>query len=263
MDFFDKFKELLPDFFGKKKVAGVKGEKPEIEAIVREMLFHLESHHKETYHHSRRVAVYSVLMGKGLGIKGEDLGTLYYGSLLHDIGKLEVDADILHNRRNLWQKILGEPAALSEEQIQEIRNHSFTGYNLLVERGFKEAVAEIALYHHGNKGGYPEQKLLESIEKDDMLLSIGALSTLAQEDGYIPPLHEIVAVADTFDAITGHRDYQKQGSVEEGLEILQEGKDKKYCAVCVDTLAEVLDDNKDLVEALQLYSLTEPLEFFS
>ena len=70
-------------------------------------------------------------------------------------------------------------------------------------------------------------------------------------------------MADTFDAITGPRDHQKQRPKEDALEVLRNGIGTEYDERCVAALEDVIAKNEDIVESLQLHSLTEPLEFFS
>lgn len=284
-------KKIRETFSGKKKVAGVT-ESPEIEAQIHELLLRLKSHHKETYHHSRRVANYSVLMAKRLGITDSELSDLYYGAILHDIGKLEVPQTILNKKRTfrdllsdirqleIWEEILTnerpprkivkeslreaveKPAPLTDAEIASIKSHPVEGYLILKEAQLPEAIAEIALYHHKIKNNYPTNRTLAGLEKEDYP-TIEELLERGEEEGYRPLISEIVATADTFDAITGQRNYRKQRSKEEALRIIQAGKGTLFDPYCVEALEDVLDSNKDLVESLQLYSLTESLEFFS
>lgn len=258
--------ELVGKLSGRKNVAGVV-ESPKIEVIVQELLMVLEAHDENTYHHSRRVANYSVHMAKRLGITGDELCSLYYGALLHDIGKLDVPQEILKNRRTLWQRLKGEEAKLTDEQIEIIRKHSTKGYERLIKLGVKDKIAEISLYHHKNQEeGYPSDDVLAWFDKEDYP-SVPALKALAgeeeEEEEYMLPLAEVVSVADTFDAITGLRNYQKQRPKEDALEILRDGIGTEYDGRCVAALEDVIDKNEDIIETLHLYSLTEPLEFFS
>ena len=255
------FRAVLDRFLGRKKAAS---ESPEIETIVQELLMLLESHDKETYHHSRRVANYAVLMAQRLGITGERLCSLYYGASLHDIGKLDIPKEILTNRRTLRQRLRGVEAALTGEQIETIKNHPVAGYERLIKLAVKEEIAEVALYHHKNKDGYPAEKDLAWFGKEDYP-SIPLLAAVAEREGqeYVPLLPEVVSVADTFDAITGPRVYQKQRTKEEALEVLRAGIGTEYDGSCVAALEDVIEKNEDIIEILQLYPLTGPLGSFS
>lgn len=254
------FRAVLDRLLERKKAA--KGGR-EIEAIVQELLTLLESHDRETYHHSRRVASYAVLMAQRLGITGERLSSLYYGASLHDIGKLDVPKEILTNKRTLRQRLTGREATLTGEQLDCIHRHPVAGYEILIKEGIREEIAEIALYHHKNQeNGYPGDDVLARLGKGKYP-SIGGLAGLSGEPEYMPPLPEIVSVADTFDAITGPRVYQKQRTKEEALEVLRAGIGTEYDGRCVAALEDVLEKNEDIIEVLQLYSLTGFPESFS
>lgn len=249
------FRAVLDRLLGRKKTAK---ESQEIETIVQELLMLLESHDRETYHHSRRVANYAVLMAQRLGITGDMLCSLYYGASLHDIGKLDVPQEILKNRRTLRQRLRGVEAALTGEQAETIKNHPVAGYERLIKLAVKEEIAEVALYHHKNKDGYPAERDLAWFGKEDYP-TIPLLAVVAEREGqeYVPFLSEVVSVADTFDAITGPRKYQKQRRKEEALEVLRAGIGKEYDGRCVAALEDVLEKNEDIIEILRLYSLTE------
>lgn len=255
-----QLREVFGRLLGKKKTAT---ESQEIEIIVQELLMLLESHDRETYHHSRRVANYAVLMAQRLGITGDMLCSLYYGASLHDIGKLDVSQDILQNRRTLWQRLTGREATLTEEQVESIHRHPVAGYDILIKKGIREEIAEIALYHHKNQeNGYPGDDVLARLGKGNYP-SIESLAGLSGEPEYMPPLPEIVSVADAFDAITGPRSYQKQRPKETALKELRNGTGTIYDERCVAALEDVLEKNEDIIEVLQLYSLTGFPESFS
>lgn len=254
------FRAVLDRLLGRKKVAS---DGQEIKNVVKELLQLLESHDGETYHHSRRVANYAVLMAQRLGIAGDMLCSLYYGASLHDIGKLDVSQEILQNRLTLWQRLRGAEAALTIEQIKTVRRHPVAGYEILIARGIREEVAEIALYHHKNQeNGYPGDEVLARLGKENYL-SIEAIAELSEDQDYRPPLAEVVSVADTFDAITGPRSYQRQRPKEDALGVLRAGIGTEYDKRCVAALEDVLEKNQDIVETLQLYSLTGFPESFS
>ena len=143
---------------------------------------------------------------------------------------------------------MGEPAKLSEQDILNMRRHPLNGYRVLKQWGVNGAVAELDLYHHKRKDGYPS---------DEDLIKLGF------DPENVPFLAEIVSVADTFDAITAPRDYQRQGTKEDALKVLNDLKGDRYDERCVEALEDVLEQNTDIVEALQLYSLIEPLGFSS
>ena len=127
--------------------------------------------------HSDRVAEYSVLIGKKLGLSEEDLKTLQIGGLFHDIGKIGIP-----------DSILLKPDRLTDDEYSEIKNHPAIGAHILGSAAVFKNIVPIVKHHHerfdGN--GYPGK--------------------LAGEN--IPYLARIAAVADTFDAMTSKRTYR-------------------------------------------------------
>lgn len=133
-----------------------------------------------TFSHSVNVCVLSLITGIRLGIDKSMLHDLGIGSLLHDIGKIEISDNILK-----------KPSGLDDEETVIIRQHSEIGYELLkANGGINEAAAIIALQHHEriDGSGYP----------------VGAKG----EEIHI--YARIVAIADVYDALTSDRVYRKK-----------------------------------------------------
>lgn len=143
-----------------------------------------------TFFHSVNVAVLSVLVGVELGLSREQLFNLGLAAILHDIGKIFVDIEILN-----------KPAKLSAEEYQHIQKHSEYGYNYLKETYEIPAQVYVAvLQHHEyyNGQGYPSQK-----ERDEISL-----------------IARIISIADVFDALTSNRPYRKQLLPSEAMEYI-------------------------------------------
>lgn len=148
--------------------------------------------------HSERVRHYSKLLAKELGIKGDELYRITLGAGLHDIGKVGMPDSVLkHNEKPI----------LTPEQMVEVKKHPARGARILKDIPFLKDVVPAAELHHEDWDGtgYPHG--------------------LAGED--IPLIARIVAVADTYDAITTDRPYQKGKSFEEGLAVLHQLKGKR------------------------------------
>jgi putative nucleotidyltransferase with HDIG domain len=132
----------------------------------------------ETLQHSRRVADYSRLVGRRLGLNGADLEDLRLGSLLHDVGKIAIP----HN-------ILMKDGPLNDEEWAVMRLHPELGWEML--RPFPELAnaAQVVRSHHERfeGGGYPQ----------------GLAGTA------IPKAARIFAVVDTYDAMVSDRPYRK------------------------------------------------------
>jgi len=133
-----------------------------------------------TFSHSVNVSVISLVTGIGVGLKGNDLKELGIGALLHDIGKLMVD-----------EAILQKPTTLLSIEYEEVKKHTWYGYDLLKNSGgFSQVACDIALSHHErlDGSGYPKK-----LRSNDIHLHA-----------------RIVAIADVYDALTTDRVYRKK-----------------------------------------------------
>lgn len=128
--------------------------------------------------HSERVARYSVAIGKHLTLPDKEMRNLRISALLHDVGKIGID-----------DRILRKPGALSDDEFEVMKGHPAKGAAIM--SGVAQLIDIIPgmKYHHEKwaGGGYPE-----SLEGEQ-----------------IPLQARIVAIADTFDAMTTNRPYQK------------------------------------------------------
>src|SRR5258708_5546458 len=128
--------------------------------------------------HSDRVARYSVAIGKNLGLPEREMRNLRISALLHDVGKIGID-----------DRILRKPGALSDDEFEVMKQHPVKGAAIM--GGVAQLIDIIPgmKYHHEkwSGGGYPD----------------------SLEGEHIPMQARIVAIADTFDAMTTNRPYQK------------------------------------------------------
>ena len=148
----------------------------------------LDVRDQETKGHSVRVASHSYEIAQLIGIKDEeDLGTIYRGALMHDVGKIGVSDNILL-----------KPGALTEEEWVFMRKHPAMGYRILAQVPYLRPTAMIVLAHHErwDGDGYPRKLKAENI----------------------PLGSRIFAIADTYDAIISDRPYRKGKSPEAALE---------------------------------------------
>jgi HD-GYP domain-containing protein (c-di-GMP phosphodiesterase class II) len=136
--------------------------------------------------HSGRVAKYSMIIGDGMGLGTEDLDRLRISALLHDVGKIGVD-----------DRVLKKPGKLTEEEFDLMKQHPTKGANIMRPVAqLKDMLPGIELHHERmDGGGYPHG--------------------LAGDQ--IPMMARIIAVADTFDAITTNRPYQSAMDLEFAL----------------------------------------------
>jgi HD-GYP domain-containing protein (c-di-GMP phosphodiesterase class II) len=160
---------------------------------------------KYTRGHSERVARISVAIGKQLGLSADELETLRISALLHDVGKIAIDDNILK-----------KPAALTSEEFEIMKTHPQKGYKIMSQiPAMKEFLPGMYMHHEMVNGqGYPQ----------------------GLTDKQIPLQAKIVSVADTFDAMTIDRPYQKGMLLPEALERIQGLVGTRYDASVVNAL---------------------------
>ncbi|MDD2715980.1 MAG: GAF domain-containing protein [Candidatus Wallbacteria bacterium] len=128
--------------------------------------------------HSHRVTEYSVSVGKAMGFNSKELKELRFGALLHDIGKIGIP-----------EEIIGKRAKLTDMEFKIIQNHPNIGSSIVDPIVFLQDKIPSIRYHHERYDGkgYPE-----GLKGDT-----------------IPLFARIIAVADTFDAMTSNRPYRE------------------------------------------------------
>lgn len=150
-----------------------------------ELVAALSRHDRITRGHSERVRAYAQMIGEEMGLSGDDLDRLRWAGLIHDIGKLRIDGEILN-----------KPGRLTDEEFAIIKTHPALGAELAAPLAdwLGESVLAVAQHHEKWDGtGYPNG------------ISGHAISLPAR----------IVAVADVFDVITSVRSYQQPRSAHE------------------------------------------------
>ncbi|MEK6795482.1 MAG: HD-GYP domain-containing protein [Spirochaetota bacterium] len=149
----------------------------------------LEMRDKYTAGHSERVRDFAFVIARELSLDNETRAVINTGCILHDIGKIGVS-----------ENILNKPSMLDYEEYQDMKKHVSIGRDMLSFLEDFIPYLEIIYYHHEriDGRGYPERLKGESI----------------------PLLSRIVAVADTFDALTSDRVYRKGVSFDKGCQML-------------------------------------------
>jgi putative nucleotidyltransferase with HDIG domain len=163
----------------------------------------------ETTGHSFRVAYYAVALARALGLRGDTLKAIEWGSLLHDVGKMVVPDDILR-----------KVGPLTEDEWHIMRQHPNWGFDMLAEVGFLQQPALEIVYSHHERwdgAGYPRG--------------------LAGED--IPLAARIFAVVDTYDAITSDRPYRRAHSHQAALAELMRVSGKQLDPRIVETFFQL------------------------
>ena len=142
-----------------------------------------------TRDHSQAVAEIAVILGKQMKLSPEDLDDLRWAALLHDVGKIAVDPDILN-----------KPSELTSTEYRHIMTHAIIGPNL-VRPFVNDSVVEIISHHHDHFDGG------------------GLDQTLRGKD--IPLGARIVALADAYQAMVSDRPYRKALSRLDAIEEIQ------------------------------------------
>ena len=142
------------------------------------MIKALEAKDFYTRGHSQRVTLYSVAIAAELGMAGQELEDLHRASVLHDLGKIGVR-----------EAVLNKPGKLTEEEFAEIVLHPETAVRILEPIPFFHPLLPAILHHHErfDGKGYPSRLVGDNI----------------------PLASRIMAIADTFDAMTSTRAYRK------------------------------------------------------
>ncbi|MBN1621907.1 MAG: GAF domain-containing protein [Endomicrobiales bacterium] len=166
-----------------------------------------------THEHADRARKYARLIGMKLNLPEVMIRHIEYAALMHDIGKIGIDENILH-----------KPGKLTEEEREIIKKHPAIGNRIIAPVAFLSPVAPMVLYHQEwyNGQGYPEG--------------------LAGEE--IPLGARIVAVIDAYDAITSDRPYRKALPKEVAVQELKKGADKQFDPKVVNAFLKVLEEEK-------------------
>lgn len=146
-----------------------------------------------TFFHSVNVAVLSIIMGIALNLNRNDLYKLGVGALLHDVGKVFINQDLLNKL---------EP--LTGEEFEIMKTHSFNGYKYMKSNFNVPVKSYIAVLDHHEKydgTGYPNNKVGENISL----------------------FGRIIAIADVYDALTSDRPYKKSSLPANVIEYIMGG----------------------------------------
>ena len=172
----------------------------------------LEAKDMYTRGHTERVAVFAQMIGEELGFTGTQLETVRWSALIHDLGKLAVPTELIRKR-----------GRLDDEEYAEMKSHAHLVEEILAEVDFLQPMVEIASGHHSNFDGT-------------------GYGGRGHSDGYPPSLEAcIVAVADSFDAMTSARPYRMALSQQYALAELRRNAGGQFHPEVVDSFQRALD----------------------
>jgi putative nucleotidyltransferase with HDIG domain len=180
-------------------------------SVVRALTSAIDAKDPYTCGHSDRVARLAVCLARQLGCSLDDLNTIYLSGLLHDIGKIGIDDNVLR-----------KPGALTPAEFEHIKTHPELGCRILDGVKQLDKVMPVVRHHHEawNGAGYPA-----GLKADET-----------------PFLARVVAVADSIDAMSSDRPYRKGMSDEKLDAILRDGAGKQWDPKIVEAAFQVREE---------------------
>jgi HD-GYP domain-containing protein (c-di-GMP phosphodiesterase class II) len=177
--------------------------------------------------HSDRVTKYSIMIATEMGLDPGFLEILRVSAQLHDVGKIGIE-----------DRILKKPGALTPEEFEIMKTHTTKGANILRPvPQLREMLPGIELHHEALNGrGYPY-----GLKSDE-----------------IPLLARVIAVADTFDALTTNRPYQQAHDPADALHIIQNLSGQRLDPNAVNALLAVFERGEIRIQKVATQAI--PLE---
>jgi putative nucleotidyltransferase with HDIG domain len=163
-----------------------------------------------TYQHSVGASIWAVALGRQLGLPKPDLRSLAVGGLLFDVGKLQLNPELLGADRNL-----------TDAEFVELRSHVARGVEMIRHSGLmnKDVLEMVAHHHERHDGsGYPD-----GLQGDN-----------------IPVFARIAAIVDCYDAITSHRSYARGIPPSAAIKKLYEWRDLEFQAELVEEFIQAV-----------------------
>jgi HD-GYP domain-containing protein (c-di-GMP phosphodiesterase class II) len=180
--------------------------------VVKSLVNAIEAKDDYTRGHSERVSKYSLFMAERLGLDEEQKKVLHWAAILHDSGKI-----------GMPESILNKPGRLDEEEYEVFKNHPMKGHEILRPIKQLESSFPGILYHHERYDGtgYPQ----------------------GMRGKEIPLEARIIAVADTFDAMTSDRAYRPAKPPQEALKEIVNVSGTQLDPDLVEVFKEVFTQN--------------------
>jgi putative nucleotidyltransferase with HDIG domain len=158
--------------------------------LLRRLSSLLEQRDPYTHGHSKRVARHAERIARRMGLEPEQVARVRAAALVHDIGKI-----------NIPRSVLAKPGRLTDAEFALVKRHAADGAVMVAELGDLELAAIVRHHHERLDGrGYPD----------------------GLAGGDVPLGARIIAVADTFDAITSARPYRRRRTHKEALEVVRQ-----------------------------------------
>ena len=183
------------------------------EGIVEAIAVTVELRDPYTAGHQKRVADLACAIARDMGLPEDEIYGLRMGSVIHDLGKITVPAEIL-----------SKPGQLSTLEYELIKNHVQAGYDILKQIDFPWPLADMIVQHHErlDGSGYPN-----GLKGDQILLPA-----------------RILSVADVFETIASHRPYRPSLGLQRAIDELRENSGKLYDREVVDVCLALIEEDR-------------------
>lgn len=178
--------------------------------VIQAFIYTVESRDPYTAGHQQRVADLARSIASMMGLGSEQIEAVRMGGSIHDLGKIQVPAEIL-----------SKPGALTPLEYEMIKRHPKTGYEILKDVDFPWDIARIVLQHHErlDGSGYPDGISGEDIEVES----------------------RVMAVADVVEAMSSHRPYRPALGIDKALEEIVSRKGVAFDADAVDACVRLFE----------------------
>lgn len=174
------------------------------------ILLHMMPAEYTTHNHSTNVAFLAVILGKALGLSKEALIEIAFAGLMHDIGKIRIDKEMLL-----------KPSSLDDDEYELVKGHSDDGYSILQDNGItnKKILSGVRYHHEKLDGsGYPQ----------------------GLRGKMIPLFARILGICDVFDALTTKRTFRTNYTSFEALLLMKKEMSTHLDENYIDTLIRLL-----------------------
>ena len=184
-----------------------------LEATIGAIASTVEMRDPYTAGHQQRVARLAVAIARELHLPEQQIQGLYLAGIVHDVGKIDIPAEIL-----------SKPGKLSKLQYQLIQMHAEAGYDIVKGVDFPWPIAEMVRQHHErlDGSGYPHGLTAEAIL----------------------PEAKILAVADVVEAMMSHRPYRASLGIEAALAEIENGKGRLYDPAAVEACTALFRESR-------------------
>jgi len=210
---FEKMRVAIKDYTEKLKEAWMSEKKAHLESV-KALSEAIAVREPYTKGHIERVSEFAELIANEMGLPDDEIDTIKYGCILHDVGKIGVNIDIIN-----------KTSRLTPAEYEQIKKHPYMGIQIIKGVKFLEKANDIILYHQERYDGMGYPRGLKGEE--------------------IPLSARIVALADTYDAMSSDRPYRKKLTKKEIVSDLKKQSGKQFDPKVIDAFLRIKDKLPD------------------